>query len=87
MRQKYGDIYLHAQIYTGFMYLAAALCMWGLRGWKIGQLEAIAAGQQKKSAADVDVNVDDVGLESQTATDEIQPRSDFVKRLFTWKRV
>lgn len=39
LRQKSGDIYLHAQLFTGFMYVAAALCMLLLRGWKIHQLE------------------------------------------------
>ncbi|MCJ1394039.1 Tubulin beta chain (Beta tubulin) [Xylographa bjoerkii] len=34
--------YLHAQIFTGLMYIAAAICMWVLRGWKIGQLEQLA---------------------------------------------
>lgn len=34
-----GRQYLHAQIFTGFMYIAAALCMWFLRAWKIAEIE------------------------------------------------
>jgi len=34
--------YLHAQLFTGIMYIVAAICMWFLRGWKIGQLEQLA---------------------------------------------
>ncbi|KAI9732478.1 MAG: hypothetical protein M1818_007516 [Claussenomyces sp. TS43310] len=30
--------YLHAQIFTGFMYMAAALCMWFIRAWKVKEL-------------------------------------------------
>jgi hypothetical protein len=35
--------YLGAQLFTGFMYIAAAICMWFLKAWKIGDLEAQAA--------------------------------------------
>ena len=49
LRQKMGNIYLHAQIFTGFMYIAAALCMFFLRAWKIGQIESIAAADGKPS--------------------------------------
>ncbi|KAF7554494.1 hypothetical protein G7046_g6796 [Stylonectria norvegica] len=34
--------YTGAQIFTGFMYIAAALCLVGLRGWKIGEISEIA---------------------------------------------
>lgn len=41
--QANGGKYLNAQIFTGFMYVGAALCMWFLRAWKIGQLELLAS--------------------------------------------
>ncbi|KAL8703387.1 MAG: hypothetical protein Q9201_003443 [Fulgogasparrea decipioides] len=50
LRQKTGNIYLHAQIFTGFMYIAAAICMWFLRAWKIGQIEIIAIVEGKSPA-------------------------------------
>ena len=31
--------YLGAQLFTGFMYIAAAFCLWLLKAWKIGDLE------------------------------------------------
>ncbi|KPI37866.1 putative transporter MCH2 [Cyphellophora attinorum] len=34
-------VYLHPQIFTGFMYVAGAMCLWVLRGWKIGQVEEV----------------------------------------------
>jgi MFS family permease len=34
-------VYLPPQLFTAFMYVAGALCLWVLRGWKIGQLEVI----------------------------------------------
>ncbi|KAK5172445.1 hypothetical protein LTR04_005079, partial [Oleoguttula sp. CCFEE 6159] len=37
--------YLGAQLFTGFMYIAAAICVWFLRAWKIGELEEIAAAE------------------------------------------
>ncbi|KAK6592995.1 major facilitator superfamily transporter [Botrytis cinerea] len=42
------DIYLHAQIYAGCMYIGAALCMWGLRAWKIKELESLREGEREK---------------------------------------
>lgn len=36
------ESYLGTQLFTGFMYIAAAACMWALRGWKILQNEAEA---------------------------------------------
>ncbi|KAK5164846.1 uncharacterized protein LTR77_009510 [Saxophila tyrrhenica] len=34
--------YLGTQLFTGFMYIAGALCLVFLRGWKIGELEELA---------------------------------------------
>jgi MFS family permease len=34
--------YLGTQLWAGFMFVAAALCLVALRGWKIGELEEIA---------------------------------------------
>ncbi|KAM0201250.1 hypothetical protein ACHAPA_002424 [Fusarium lateritium] len=34
--------YIGAQIFVGFMYLAAGLCLFFLRGWKIGELAEIS---------------------------------------------
>ena len=48
LRQANGNIYLHAQIFTGFMYVAAGLCMWFLRGWKIQQIKQITAEKGKR---------------------------------------
>ncbi|MCJ1308081.1 Tubulin beta chain (Beta tubulin) [Agyrium rufum] len=47
LRQATGDIYLHAQIFTGFMYVIAAICMWFLRAWKIGDLERQKSENEK----------------------------------------
>ncbi|RMZ80475.1 hypothetical protein DV737_g2996, partial [Chaetothyriales sp. CBS 132003] len=59
-------VYLHAQIFTAFMFSGAALCLWVLRGWKIGELEVVSATRtakqrptpeisaQVKSEADID---------------------------------
>lgn len=43
--------YLHVQIFTGFMYIGASLCLWVVRGWKVG--EVLRAEEEKsKHAAD-----------------------------------
>jgi len=43
--QRTGS-YLGAQLFTGFMYLAAAFCLWMLKAWKHGELEDLAAAQE-----------------------------------------
>ncbi|KAJ5679418.1 hypothetical protein N7462_007662 [Penicillium macrosclerotiorum] len=44
-----GTSYLHVQIFTGFAYIGASLCLWLVRGWKVGELER--AQQGRESAA------------------------------------
>lgn len=34
-----GWIYLPPQIFTSFMYIGAGLCLWVVRGWKVGEME------------------------------------------------
>lgn len=34
-----GTSYLRVQLFTGFMYVGASLCLWVVRGWKVGELE------------------------------------------------
>ncbi|CAG8169723.1 unnamed protein product [Penicillium nalgiovense] len=34
-----GTSYLRVQIFTGFMYVGASICLWIVRGWKVGELE------------------------------------------------
>ncbi|KAJ5929429.1 hypothetical protein N7454_006379 [Penicillium verhagenii] len=44
-----GTSYLHVQIFTGVMYIAASFCLWLVRGWKVGELER--AEQRRESVA------------------------------------
>ncbi|KAL4811218.1 major facilitator superfamily domain-containing protein [Aspergillus unguis] len=30
-------VYLHVQLFTGLMYIASAVCLWIVRGWKVGE--------------------------------------------------
>ena len=34
-----GTSYLRVQIFTGFMYIGASLCLWVVRGWKVRELQ------------------------------------------------
>lgn len=56
--------YLPVQIFTGFMYLGGALCIWIVRGWKVGELER--AEKEKRNSTVV----------SQDSAAE-KPRTDF----------
>lgn len=44
-----GTSYLHVQLFTGFVYIGASVCLWLARGWKVGELER--AEQRRDSAA------------------------------------
>jgi MFS family permease len=39
--------YLRVQLFTGFVYIGASLCLWLVRGWKVGELEI--AEQRRES--------------------------------------
>ncbi|KAI9782849.1 MAG: hypothetical protein M1835_003926 [Candelina submexicana] len=80
LRRATGNIYLHAQVFTGLMYIGAALCMWFLRAWKIGE-------QQKAAMKKVEAppgNIDSTNLVA-TSSRLFQPR--LVKGLYTLGRV
>jgi MFS family permease len=40
-RKGSSDVYIDAQIFIALMYLGGALCLWIVRGWKVGQLEEL----------------------------------------------
>lgn len=66
--------------------MGAALCIWFLRAWKIGEQEAIAAykGQDLDQVNALDAE----SLEFRTAISTASCReSSVVKRLFAWKKV
>ena len=56
-------VYLPPQMFTAFMYVGGCLCLWVLRGWKIGQLEVIerrllAQGRRHESIRHVMVEIE-----------------------------
>ncbi|KAI9644659.1 hypothetical protein NHQ30_006683 [Ciborinia camelliae] len=52
LRASTGDIYLHAQVFAGFMYIAAAICMWGVRAWKVKELDILREIEREKEIRD-----------------------------------
>lgn len=73
--------YLGAQLFTGFMYVAAALCLWFLKVWKLGEIERVAALEHKP--------LDQVDPANTSAVDvsATRPKSSVVKRLLRWQKV
>jgi MFS family permease len=70
--------YIGAQLFTGFMYVAAAMCLLGLRGWKIGEVEEAARG----NAAGEGVVAETMSLRSRKAG-----RRVMLSRCLRWKKV
>ncbi|KAF1915157.1 major facilitator superfamily domain-containing protein [Ampelomyces quisqualis] len=67
--------YTGAILFTGFMYIGAAVSLWLVRSWKIGELEKQAAIDGKGDG------------DADGAVPEGFKRSTFVKRLVTWRKV
>jgi hypothetical protein len=90
MRTTSGDIYLHAQIFTGFMYIGAALCMWFLRAWKIGELERTAATKEDREQ---ELRDDDMvmrerpGMLRHHSRTSVKSKAQAAKGLWSWQRV
>lgn len=77
--------YLGTQLFTGFMYFAAAGCLLLLRGWKIGEVEEIA--RLKEQAAD---RVHVVGARKEDeldATARTAGRRFIFTHFWKWRRV
>ncbi|KAJ5899117.1 hypothetical protein N7495_003861 [Penicillium taxi] len=95
-----GTSYLRIQIFTGFMFVGASLCLWLVRSWKIGELER--AQQQQSSLAlggPLTVDTDEGNKEdnpnilssasSTTVTDDVKVWAPFslARRMVALKRV
>lgn len=77
--------YLGAQIFTGFMYIGAAVFLWLLRAWKIGEMEQLAA--EKNGSEDSADPVSENAAESVTLESNGAVKSNFLKRMVMLKRV
>jgi len=78
--------YLGAQLFTGFMYIAAAACMVALRGWKIGEIQAIA-DQKGMSASEINaVAVEKEDPQTKAAGRRLGRRK-LLANMLKWKKV
>lgn len=91
LRTTSGDTYLHAQIFTGFMYIGAALCMWFLRAWKISELERQEVTKEKREQEIRDndeVPIERLSLSRHISTTaSVKSRVKAAKGLWSWQRV
>ena len=87
LKRKTGDVYLDAQAFTASMYMCAALCMWLLRGWKIGDLErdrSRSVDSEKESSQTQGSAAADA---TTTAFGQTPRIPSFMRRMVMWKRV
>ena len=77
--------YLGTQLFAGFMYFAAAICLFVLRGWKIGEVNEIArlTHEASDSMDPVKVEVDD----DLVAESRKVGRKRMVLDCWKWKKV
>ncbi|KAJ5939016.1 major facilitator superfamily domain-containing protein [Penicillium verhagenii] len=91
LRTDNATNFLHAQIFVGFMFMAACICLWLVRAWKIIELEKAGAdGDPLKRVAQIRDN-DAVPQEPVVRTASSIPsmtsKAKAVKGLFTMARV
>ena len=90
LRADRGNIYLHAQIFTGVMYIAGAVCLWFLRAWKIREVERQTLEQQQQSSRGRGVlDNKEVNNLNRSASRGISVKSTAksVRGLYAWQRV
>lgn len=69
------------------MYTGAALCMWLLRGWKIGQLEMTATKEAYRHSQTHATLNEEVHGEPASSIAVREDTSSIIKRLFSWRKV
>lgn len=79
--------YISAQVFTGFMYVAAAVCMLGLRGWKIGEVEEVERGKHGGDSSGAGGGVDGVFAETVSLRSRRVGRKVMFRRCWRWKKV
>jgi len=68
--------YLGTQLFTGFMYIISALCLWVLKAWKVADLEKPNELQRVMTRGD-----------TSEAKWEMKLESNFLRRLFCLRKV
>ncbi|TVY54665.1 putative transporter MCH2 [Lachnellula cervina] len=83
LRRSHGNIYLDAQIFTGFSFIAAALCSWFIRSWKITDTNHKEVAKRRRE----DVGMSRTYLERETPTPWISYAYTMFRNLFIWMKV
>lgn len=87
LKQGSGNIFLHAQLFAGAMYIAASICMFVLRAWKIGEIEELAA-EQGKAPEQIDVVSSEPSRVSLSVASGLKlPQPSLTRLIIQWERV
>jgi len=101
LRRKGAEwIYLPPQVFTACMYVGGALCIWVVRGWKVGELEELERRQemqrsQEQSVLRTEKHVTGIGQDqdplerarSQSISAAGWNSRDLLRRMVAWKIV
>ncbi|CAG8359616.1 unnamed protein product [Penicillium salamii] len=87
-----GTSYLRVQLFTGFMYIGAALCLWLVRGWKVGEIERAQREDAMPVAPLTKAEKETTGSVVNTPAEPVQTAQlwspvSLVRRMVTMKRV
>jgi len=88
LRKTTSDIYLDAQVFTGFMYIAAAMCLWFLRAWKVRELESMKLSKEKREQEILnDDAVPRSGMSRHLSRTSVKSKAGAAKGSWSWQRV
>lgn len=85
-----GGSYLGAQLFSGFMYIGAAVALWALRARKLGAVEraALAEGKNPDKVNPVAEATEAGGKAEHEVPHEVEAKvSPYMRRVFAWRRV
>ena len=96
LRRKGGNwIFLNAQIFTAMVYFGGALCIWVVRGWKVGELEELDRQLERKGLNPADMAIaekhaeanHDEAMKSAILSERAWQPRDLLRRMWLWRRV
>lgn len=86
-------VYLYAQVFAALSYVAAGLCLWIVRGWKVGEMEAherhMAEKRRRESVREQEVGNAAAGCQIEAESDPLASQEGWeirglMRRMWKW---
>lgn len=88
LKQTTGNIYIHAQIFTGCMFIVAGICMWALRAWKVRELQSMGLSkEQREQEIQNDDAIPHPRHSVHLSKTRVKRTTEIARGLWSWQRV